>query len=137
MEEYILERNRKKKELYRANRQYALDCLGGLCSVCGEDDPRLLEFDHKNPRGEKVLIGTLLRKQDRTELDREIKKCQLLCTNCHNEKTIFERQLEADVRGTLHGSKNTYSNKGCRCPSCKLAWSKYMKELSKKRQLTR
>lgn len=133
MIEYIQERNRRQRERYKANMAYAIEKLGGRCNQCGTEEE--LEFDHINPATKKYLIGQLLR-GSRTRLDEELTKCQLLCRDCHLEKTTFERELEEDARGILHGTVNSYQNKGCRCQECKLAGSIRNRENAIKR-LTR
>jgi hypothetical protein len=59
------------------------------CVTCGEGDPRVLDFDHLRDKTDHV--GTLI--QDGYGLRRiqdEIKKCQVLCANCHRKKTAVD-----------------------------------------------
>jgi hypothetical protein len=60
------------------------------CVDCGEDDLRVLEFDHV--RGVKLAAVTKLMYQKRplAILQVEIAKCEVRCANCHRKKT-FER----------------------------------------------
>ena len=73
--------------------------FGGCCTVCGENDPRLLEFDHKNNDGAQhrkeiasggrgfSLVNWILNNpvQAKDKLD-------LLCANCHAKRhSIFNR----------------------------------------------
>jgi transposase-like protein len=56
---------------------------GGKCTLCGYDKWRgALEFHHKDPklkiRAIKVDVGI-------NKLREEVKKCILLCANCHRE----------------------------------------------------
>lgn len=58
----------------------------------------------------------------------ELKKCQLLCTPCHLEKSRLAGDLPpASVCGT--NSKYTH---GCRCDLCKVAHNTYMREYKRR-----
>lgn len=72
---------------------------GKGCCKCGERDPRKLEYDHKDPstkhRGISVLItdgyswaSAILRA--------EIRKCRILCANCHRVHTIKQQGYYAN-----------------------------------------
>ena len=68
------------------NLQYVLNYfMEHPCAVCGETDLRVLEFDHIKPGKiksvAKLMSGSLL------IIINEIKKCQVLCANCHRKKT--------------------------------------------------
>lgn len=70
------------------------------CQDCGEDDPVVLEFDH---RGDKTAaIAEMVR--DAVALHRlmaEIEKCAVRCANCHRRKTARDRGF---YRGSTLGS---------------------------------
>jgi hypothetical protein len=53
-----------------------------VCVDCGEDDPLVLEFDH---RSEKLLRASETA-AGRPVLD-EIAKCDVVCANCHRRRT--------------------------------------------------
>lgn len=131
MNNYILERNKARKLNYEKNKQYAILKLGSHCIVCGEENHALLEFDHINPKTKSFGINVLLR-STKDKLDEELSKCQLLCHDCHLEKTTFERQLASDSKGVKHGTVNAYVNQGCRCLLCKKAGSDNNKKYYKK-----
>ena len=58
------------------------------CIACGETDPVVLEFDHREPSDKlwSVCEAVRLRVSIKT-LEREIAKCDVLCANCHRRKT--------------------------------------------------
>lgn len=70
--------------------------LGGKCSACGYDkNLAALEFNHLDP-GTKTF-GIDMRKMSNTSealLLAEVKKCVLLCANCHREHHYPELELE-------------------------------------------
>ncbi|MEO8263129.1 MAG: hypothetical protein ABI566_11230 [Pseudolysinimonas sp.] len=72
-----------------AYRRYLAIALAGGCVDCGNQDIRVLEFDHV--RGAKV--ANVARMVLDASLDRviaEIEKCEVRCRNCHAIAT-YER----------------------------------------------
>ena len=53
------------------------------CSVCGENHPSCLEFHHIDPTKKSYTIRDI--KYSKIKLDVELKKCIVLCTNCHRK----------------------------------------------------
>ena len=88
--EYLKQYHKKYKEKYRPirnkrrreKRDYILQYkkLHG-CSVCGKSDHWILEFHHV--RGEKKYAVTQAVEYGFETLIREIKKCIVVCANCH------------------------------------------------------
>ena len=85
------DRNRKQeKSVYRKKRYYetlseSMEKLGGKCVKCGATER--LEFDHIDPKNKSFCITSRLLMGDREKFQEELDKCQLLCYNCHLEKT--------------------------------------------------
>jgi len=65
--------------------------LGGKCTKCGNKDPDVLTFHHKNPKTKKFTLCQSWQKAWKTLLS-EIKKCELLCANCHMKHHRKEMQ---------------------------------------------
>lgn len=66
---------------------------GGKCQRCGYDRyMRALEFHHRDPSEKDFSISKQLNRSLQ-ELREEIKKCDLLCSNCHAEvhQELFEQ----------------------------------------------
>jgi hypothetical protein len=64
------------------------------CEECGERDPRKLEYDHKNPSDKKRIISRLIvdgYSWASSILRAEIRKCRVLCANCHRKHTIEQQ----------------------------------------------
>ena len=58
------------------------------CADCGEKDPVVLQFDHRDAQDKKFNISTMLSKEKTWEfLLEEINKCNVRCANCHIRKT--------------------------------------------------
>lgn len=59
------------------------------CVDCGETDPVVLEFDHQ--RDKKYSISEMITAAlSLNTLAKEIEKCQIRCSNCHQRKTANE-----------------------------------------------
>lgn len=92
----VLKNGKSRKEATRENRKRYirfnkfkiieyLSSSGG-CIVCGEKDPVVLEFDHLSDK--KIEVTKLVHKGcSWYSILQEIKKCQILCANCHRKKT--------------------------------------------------
>ena len=115
----------RTREIRRAK---AIIKLGNKCAKCGTNEN--LEIDHidhesVNPKlfnpmtlyATRVPIETL----EGAEFDEELDKCQLLCKECHIQKSVFDRRKESTMK---HGN-SMYTNKGCRCDICRKARHDY------------
>jgi hypothetical protein len=82
-----------RDEYNKRNREYINNYLSDHpCVDCGNNDLRVLEFDHV--RGEKEdNIGNASQKSWSIEkLQKEIEKCEVRCANCHRIAT-HERRI--------------------------------------------
>lgn len=62
------------------------------CLDCGEADPIVLEFDHRDPATKTFAIGAFhIRRSGMVAVKAEIEKCDVRCANCHRRKTYHER----------------------------------------------
>jgi len=93
-------------------RRDALELLGGKCVVCGKEDADDLEFDHIDPATKSFNIASNW-SRSWGDLQKELAKCQLLCTKCHDDKTLRERPP------ARHGTIFMYRDNGCRCEACR------------------
>jgi len=80
-----------RSQIRRAkSRSQAIDIMGGNCARCGYDKCYdALDFHHI---GEKLFALAANWHRSWKSIEEEIKKCELLCANCHREEhaqTIF------------------------------------------------
>jgi len=62
------------------------------CAECGNNDIRVLDFDHLDASKKLFNVGEgVTRGYSMTRIKEEIEKCQVLCSNCHRIKTWEER----------------------------------------------
>lgn len=67
------------------SKAYAVERGGGKCQRCGYNKcMAALEFHHLNPT-EKEPTWNSLRAWSKARIDEALKKCLLLCANCHRE----------------------------------------------------
>lgn len=85
-------KNNKKKEIKRVHRrrQELLEWFSNLkktwkCSRCSEDHPAALQLHHRDPSEKEGGINLLIRRRGWSieKILEEIKKCEVLCANCH------------------------------------------------------
>ena len=61
------------------------------CMDCGEADPVVLEFDHRDPATKSMSVANMLRRSwSIARLSEEISKCDVRCANCHRRRTARE-----------------------------------------------
>jgi 5-methylcytosine-specific restriction endonuclease McrA len=66
------------------------------CTECGERDPLVLDFDHKDPSTKRFNIADSgAGKYSISVIQTEIDKCHMLCANCHRRKTAKDRRYFA------------------------------------------
>ena len=119
MKEYMLKR-------YHTRRAEAIQKLGGSCQ-CGVTND--LQFDHIDRNTKSFTIAKLSSVNDKAFWE-EISKCQLLCHECHQKKTLTDLgQVSAK---TTHGTLSSY--RYCRCQTCVKFKSQYTAEHRKERK---
>jgi hypothetical protein len=114
MRKYLAER-------YQSRKAEGVVKLGGKCAGCGTTEN--LEFDHvdradKTKSIAKLMIGSL------ENFRKELEKCQLLCSSCHQRKTSSEMSVP-------HGGGKS-GRKNCKCRPCKNRKNEYMREFRRK-----
>ena len=62
----------------------------GPCKNCGSWDQ--LEVDHINPEEKEYNISQIWSRKQEVR-DKELAKCQVLCEDCHKEKTIINKEF--------------------------------------------
>lgn len=78
-----LTNGKRRHETSKAIRQHIrIYKLSHPCIECGENNPVCLTFHHKDSKRKEMNVGKLI-KMGLYIVDREIKKCNVLCLNCH------------------------------------------------------
>lgn len=88
-------KKKRKQDLERAQkrklwvRHYLL--LHG-CAKCPEKDPRCLEFHHVKKK-DKTIRTLLMNHVSLEKIKKEMKKCIILCRNCHQKEHIDDYEI--------------------------------------------
>ena len=53
------------------------------CNKCGINNPIVLDFHHKNERDKLFTVSSFRRAVGFNRIENEIKKCEIVCANCH------------------------------------------------------
>ncbi len=96
--EYMREAVKKRRKRLR---EMACEYKGGKCAICGYDRcQRALEFHHLGDKKKDFGLSSRGLTRSWEKIKEELKKCILLCSNCHMEvhdqitQLPVERQVE-------------------------------------------
>jgi 5-methylcytosine-specific restriction endonuclease McrA len=84
-EQYKLKARQYRKVLRVKNMKLLWNFLSDHPCKCGETNPVVLELDHL--RNKKYNISDVIYCHTWLSIQKELKKCQVLCANCHRKKT--------------------------------------------------
>jgi hypothetical protein len=118
------DRQRAWQAKWIARRRAEWIAENGPCAVCGNTEN--LEVDHIDPAA-KTMNPAMVWSLSAAKRAAELAKCQVLCSDCHLEKTLREK---AKPPPQPHGTKARYSRRGggCRCELCRAAAKQYDRE---------
>jgi hypothetical protein len=70
------------------------------CVLCGETDPIVLEFHHRDRKTKRNNVGRMYgHGVSHLSIEKEIAKCDVLCANCHKRQTLKKRREWTIVNG--------------------------------------
>jgi hypothetical protein len=55
------------------------------CEICGESHPACISFHHINPEEKEIDLAHAYSSYSIKRIKEEIKKCQIVCENCHRK----------------------------------------------------
>ena len=71
------------------NRQWLWDHKASVgCVLCHENDPSCLDYHHMQPNKKKFSIGSVASSIPDKAFHIEMKKCVVLCANCHRKVEV-------------------------------------------------
>lgn len=86
------ERARSRKTRLRKMKAIVLYLQTHPCVDCGETDPLVLDFHHRDPSTKLFTVRDKGLHTSVQRLEAEIRKCEVLCANCHRKRTAAEDQ---------------------------------------------
>lgn len=98
--------------------------LGGECVGCGSK--KNLELDHIDKTKKSFEVSRML-SVSLEKFWKEVEKCQVLCGDCHEDKSIIESGKK--IAKGKHGTLSSY--RYCHCEECRIAKNKYTIEYRK------
>jgi len=79
-------------------RQLAIDYLGSKCTVCGYSKSlAALDIHHRDPAKKEFGISQDGSTRSWERVKKELKKCILICANCHREIHAGVTQLPIEI----------------------------------------
>lgn len=90
---YYIDKSRK----WKLSRKAQIDKLKSVpCADCKNFyPPYIMDFDHRDNTKKLFNIGQARSTKSKQSVDDEIAKCDVVCSNCHRERT--HQRLQADV----------------------------------------
>ncbi len=91
-EQYQIRAKLRREKVKTMYRDYIVSYLNTHpCVDCGESDIRVLELDHVDPTIKKFSVSQGVRLgYSQKDIEEEVKKCQVLCANCHKKRTATQ-----------------------------------------------
>jgi hypothetical protein len=85
-----IRKDRNKTKIEREARGYIWSVLStSSCIDCGNSDPLVLEFDHRDGVDKLANISMMFRRSVGAIIT-EINKCDIRCANCHRKRTQLQ-----------------------------------------------
>lgn len=82
-----------------ARRAYLSEKKSAACMDCGAKyPPYVMDFDHRESSDKVGGVGSMAMSCSFQRLEAEIAKCDLVCANCHRERTHRRRQYVGPSR---------------------------------------
>lgn len=81
------------------SRKYVREYLASHpCVDCGNDDYRVLDFDHVHGEKEIQICHAIRKGWSPDKLQKEIDKCEVRCSNCHRIVTYERRRVKFNLQ---------------------------------------
>lgn len=119
MKQYMQTRRKER-------RNKLIQMAGGECIKCTSQ--KELEFDHIDPSTKSFQLDARGMDKSWNTILKEFEKCQLLCKNCHLNKSRTNQELGGghNKKDPTHGTVHSYISHRCRCNFCKEAKRLYV-----------
>lgn len=97
------ERRAYQYQFYKNNYERVREEINRLkmrpCTDCGvQYSPWVMQFDHRDPYQKEFTIGVSINRKTLDQLIAEAQKCDVVCANCHCERTHRNGDLMKRLR---------------------------------------
>lgn len=109
-EEY--ERHRQGRLRRRKAKQRQLyEMFDNKCQDCGTTEERegFFEFHHLDPQQKDREVGSMLNSASFDKVLEEVKKCAMLCPNCHKRRHLEEDMTLSDIRSRNERTRSKHN----------------------------
>lgn len=94
--EYLIKAVARRRKTLRAK---AVELLGGKCQICGYNKHEsVLDFHHIDPATKLFGISSGGFSRSWASIEAEIRKCILVCSNCHREIELGLRDVKTSQK---------------------------------------
>lgn len=102
--EVIAKRKQRQIEIHNSFKRYKSTLC---CMKCGISHPAVLQFHHRNKAGKSFAIANVVaRATSMQQIINELKKCDVLCVNCHAKHHWREKYNTDNWEEALWKGKN-------------------------------
>lgn len=107
-----------QKKRWRERKRKVINLMGGKCQCCGYNKCiDVLEFHHLSPET-KEYAWNKMRQLSWDKMIKEVKKCVLLCANCHREKHAHPDSFNFDEESEQQSFLDRELKPTGTCPVC-------------------
>ena len=91
----------KQRKLLKSQKlnEYKNNCS---CKKCGESRNHLLDFHHIDPTKKKFGVASGPHNHSWKDIKNEIKKCIVLCSNCHRDFHFLQKTTRISINKYVH-----------------------------------
>lgn len=94
-EAYHRRSNEGKRKMRANNRLLIIEAKKKPCMDCGNSyPPYVMDFDHRPYEDKDCEISKMAMNKGSVAVLREIEKCDLVCANCHRERTYLRGKTQ-------------------------------------------
>lgn len=88
----------EKRRYWRAHAKLLEQLRDVPCADCGRRFPfYVMQFDHRDASDKKYTVTRMIGRAGRAKIMEEAAKCDIVCANCHRERTYRRRTASAGV----------------------------------------
>jgi hypothetical protein len=90
----------ERKRAYWRMQARLLDALKDrTCADCGREYPACaMDFDHRDPIGKSQAVSRMIGRAGIAKIMAEVAKCDIVCANCHRDRTYRRRGAGSSER---------------------------------------